>query len=41
MTPDFVASAYPRYADWQDVHRRFNASGVFDSPFSRRVGISD
>ena len=41
MTPDFVASAYPRYADWQDVHRRFNASVVFDGPFSRRVGISD
>jgi L-gulono-1,4-lactone dehydrogenase len=35
-----VASMYPRYADWQDVHRRLNASGVFDSPFSKRVGIS-
>jgi L-gulono-1,4-lactone dehydrogenase len=31
---------YPRYADWQAVHARFNASGVFDSPFSKRVGIS-
>jgi FAD/FMN-containing dehydrogenase len=36
----FVASMYPRYEDWQDVHRRLNSSGVFDSPFSRRVGIS-
>ncbi len=31
---------YPRFADWQAVHARFNASGVFDSPFSKRVGIS-
>ncbi len=35
-----VESMYPRYADWRDVHRRLNASGVFDSPFSKRVGIS-
>lgn len=40
MTPAFVSSAYPHYADWQDVHATFNASGVFDSPFSRRVGLS-
>jgi hypothetical protein len=31
---------YPRYGDWLKVHARFNASGVFDSPFSKRVGIS-
>jgi hypothetical protein len=31
---------YPRYRDWLAVHARFNASGVFDSPFSKRVGIS-
>jgi hypothetical protein len=37
----FVASMYPRYEDWQDVHRRLNCSGVFDGPFSRRVGISE
>jgi len=41
MTPDFVASAYPHYSDWQEVHRTFNSSGVFDSAFSRRVGISE
>lgn len=36
----FVASMYPRYEDWQRVHREMNASGVFDSPFSKRVGIA-
>jgi hypothetical protein len=36
----FVATMYPRYGDWLEVHGRLNASGVFDSPFSRRVGIS-
>ena len=36
----FVASMYPRYQDWQAVHRTFNASGAFDSPFSKRVGIA-
>jgi hypothetical protein len=35
-----VASMYPRFQDWLAVHRRLNASGVFDSPFSKRVGIS-
>jgi hypothetical protein len=35
-----VQSMYPRYDDWIAVHERFNASGVFDSPFSKRVGIS-
>jgi L-gulono-1,4-lactone dehydrogenase len=35
-----IAAMYPCYAEWQDVHRRLNASGVFDSPFSRRVGIA-
>ena len=35
-----VASMYPRYEDWQRVHRRLNATGVFDSPFSKRVGIA-
>jgi hypothetical protein len=31
---------YPRWAQWVAVHQRFNGSGVFDSPFTRRVGIS-
>jgi hypothetical protein len=36
-----VASMYPRYEDWQRVHRQMNATGVFDSPFSKRVGIAE
>jgi hypothetical protein len=35
-----VASMYPRYADWQAVHAQMNATGVFDSPFSKRSGIA-
>jgi hypothetical protein len=35
-----LAEMYPRYPDWLAVHARLNASGVFDSPFSKRVGIS-
>jgi hypothetical protein len=35
-----LGKMYPRYEDWLDVHRRLNASGVFDSPFTDRVGIS-
>ena len=35
-----LARMYPHYRDWLDVHRRLNASGVFDSPFTDRVGIS-
>jgi hypothetical protein len=31
---------YPRYREWLAVHARLNGSGVFDSPFSKRVGIS-
>jgi L-gulono-1,4-lactone dehydrogenase len=37
---DLLASMYPdSYDRWQDVHRRLNP-GVFDSPFSKRTGIS-
>ena len=35
-----IASMYPHYGDWLDVYRKLNASGAFDSPFTRRVGIS-
>jgi hypothetical protein len=35
-----VATMYPRYGDWLDVHRQLNSSGVFNSPFTDRVGIS-
>jgi L-gulono-1,4-lactone dehydrogenase len=37
---DLIASMYPRFADWLAVHERLNVSGVFDSPFSKRVGIA-
>ena len=40
LTPERVAALYPRWEQWLAVQRRFNASGVFDSPFTRRVGIS-
>lgn len=35
-----VAAMYPRYREWQEVHAELGAGGVFDSPFSKRVGIS-
>ena len=35
---DLIAEMYPRYQAWQRVHAILNASGVFDSPFSKRVG---
>jgi hypothetical protein len=35
-----VAAMYPRLTEWQGVHSELNSSGVFDSPFSKRVGIS-
>ena len=34
-----VQAMYPHYGDWQSVHEKLNATGVFDSPFSRRVGF--
>jgi hypothetical protein len=37
---DLLASMYPAYERWQDIHGRLNANHVFDSPFSKRVGIS-
>jgi D-arabinono-1,4-lactone oxidase/FAD binding domain len=39
-TGGLLETMYPRYRDWLDVHRRLNSSGVFDSPFTDRVGIS-
>ncbi len=35
-----VEAMYPRYQEWQAVHTVLNSSGVFNSPFSKRVGIS-
>src|SRR5256714_11337052 len=35
-----MASMYPDYGKWLEVYGQLNASRVFDSPFTRRVGIS-
>jgi L-gulono-1,4-lactone dehydrogenase len=35
-----VAALYPRWSDWLAVHERMNATGVFDSEFTARIGIS-
>jgi FAD/FMN-containing dehydrogenase len=35
-----IDQMYPHYGEWQEVHTQLNSSGVFDSPFSKRVGIS-
>jgi hypothetical protein len=40
LTNERIRATYPRWDDWMSVERQFNSSGVFDSPFSRRVGIS-
>jgi hypothetical protein len=40
LGPGDVALQYPRWDAWLKVERRLNASGVFDSPFTRRVGIA-
>ncbi|MBW3652446.1 MAG: hypothetical protein KY433_02415 [Actinobacteria bacterium] len=37
---DFIASMYPRLADWLDVRAALDPDGVFDSPFTKRVGLS-
>ena len=35
-----LRALYPRWDDWLTVYREFNATGVFDSPFTDRIGIS-
>jgi hypothetical protein len=39
LTGELVQTLYPRLADWRRVHAELNSGGVFDSPFSRRVGL--
>ena len=39
LTPARVRELYPRWDDWLAVEARFNASGVFDSAFTERIGI--
>jgi hypothetical protein len=40
LTGERVRELYPRWDAWLETAARFNASGVFDGPFTRRVGIS-
>ncbi|HXS48141.1 MAG TPA: D-arabinono-1,4-lactone oxidase [Solirubrobacterales bacterium] len=40
LTRDRVAELYPQFANWLEVHDELNSSGVFDGPFSKRLGIS-
>ena len=35
-----LRALYPRWDAWLAAQRRFNATGVFDSPFTDRIGIS-
>jgi hypothetical protein len=39
LTPARVRALYPELDGWLAVHDRLNAGGVFDSAFSKRVGI--
>ena len=36
----FLTAVYPEYPRWAKVHAELNQSRVFDSPFSKRVGIA-
>jgi L-gulono-1,4-lactone dehydrogenase len=38
-TTSDLRALYPHWDDWLAVQRRFNSSGVFSSPFTKRVGI--
>jgi D-arabinono-1,4-lactone oxidase/FAD binding domain len=40
LTRDRIEKLYPHYAQWLEIESRLNKSGVFNSPFTRRVGIS-
>ncbi len=39
LTPERVRAAYPKLDEWLAVAADFNASGVFASPFTKRVGL--
>ena len=40
LDPQQPPQLYPRWDRWLAVEQDYNASGVFDSPFTARVGIS-
>jgi hypothetical protein len=39
LTPERVKALYPQWDDWLAVEGEFNESGVFDSEFTRRIGV--
>ena len=39
LTRERVAQLYPEWDRWMEAEEQLNASGVFDSPFTRRIGI--
>jgi L-gulono-1,4-lactone dehydrogenase len=39
LGPD-LERLYPEWGSWCDAHGRFNATGVFDSAFTDRIGVS-
>jgi L-gulono-1,4-lactone dehydrogenase len=39
LTPERVRALYPRWDRWLAAERELNGSGVFDSAFTRRVGV--
>jgi hypothetical protein len=39
LTKERVADLYPEWESWLAANEALNASGVFDSPFTRRIGI--
>ncbi len=40
IEPEQPPRLYPMWERWMAVEREYNASGVFDSPFTERVGVS-
>jgi hypothetical protein len=40
VTEARIRGSYRLWDNWLEVEREFNSSGVFDSPFTKRVGIS-
>jgi D-arabinono-1,4-lactone oxidase len=40
IEPGQPAKLYPRWDRWMAAEGDYNSSGVFDSPFTKRVGIS-
>jgi L-gulono-1,4-lactone dehydrogenase len=39
LTPERIARLHPGWGKWLEVEAELNASGVFDSPFTRRIGV--